>query len=171
MRIKSLFLLSLGLLLVSTVPAGAQASLGDLLTEYGYEWVVGKWVATTDEGLKVELEYKWGLDRHVVLVDFKMGDYKYHGMIMFVPSREEVIEVGADNQGSIWNCTWGDDYTGAARTGEATQRDGTKEKNAVVLSKVNGDTLKVSVYDVDSYGYRTSESKGSLTFKREAAKK
>ena len=171
MRIKSLFLLSLSLLFVSAIPAGAQSSLGDLLTEYGYEWVAGKWVATTDEGQKVELEYKWGLDRHVVLVDFKMGDYKYHGMIMFVPSREEVIEVGADNMGGIWNCRWGDDYTGAARTGEATQRDGTKEKNEVVLSKVDNDTLKVTLYDVDSYGYRTSQAKGSLTFKRQAAKK
>ena len=104
--IKSLFLVSLSLLFVSVVPASAQASLGDFLVDYGYEWVAGKWVASTDDGQKVELEYKWGLDRHVVLVSFKMGDYKYQGMIMFVPSREEVIEVGADNKGGIWNCTW-----------------------------------------------------------------
>ena len=88
-----------------------------------------------------------------------------------MPSREEVIEVGADNKGGIWNCTWGDDYTGAARTAEHTLIDGTKQKDEVVLSKGDNDTLKATVYDLDSYGYRKSEAKGTLTFKRKAEKK
>jgi hypothetical protein len=169
MNIKSLCLLGLGLLVISAVPAAAQQSLGDLVTEYGYDWLVGKWAATTDNGENVELEYKWGLDRHVILVDFKMGDFKYHGMIMFIPSREEVVQMGADNQGSIWNGTWGDDYNGAAHSMENTKSDGSKEKSEMVHSKVDGNTMKIGVYGTDSYGYR-GQSRGTLNMKRQPKK-
>jgi hypothetical protein len=171
MSIKSLFLVSLSVLFVSAVPASAQSSLGDLIVEYGYEWVAGKWVATTDDGQTIELEYKWALDKHVVLVDFKMGDFKYHGMIMFVPSREEIVQIGADNQGGTSKGTWGDDYMGAALSLETTKLDGTIEKSEMVQSRVDNDTMKMAVYDVDSYGYRNSTAKGTLTFKRKAVKK
>ncbi len=171
MKIKGLFLLSLGLLVVSTVPATAQDSLGDFITEYGYEWLIGKWTATTDDWQTVECEYKWGLDKHVVLVSFTMGDFKYHGMIMFVPSREEIIQIGADNMGGTWNGTWGEDYTGAAHSMENLKADGSKEKSEMVHSKTDNNTMKIGIYDVDSYGYRQSQAKGTLTFKRQAKKK
>lgn len=169
MNIKSLFLLSLGLLVVSAVPAAAQQSIGDLVTEYGYDWLLGKWATTTDDGQSVELEYKWGLDRYVILVDFKMGDFKYHGMILFVPSREEIVQIGADNMGGMWNGTWGDDYSGAAHSMENTKMDGTKDKSEMVHTKVDSNTMKVGVYGVDSYGYR-GQSMGTLNMKRQPKK-
>ena len=169
MNIKYLCLLGLGLLLVSTAPVAAQQNLGDLVAEYGYDWLMGKWTATTDEGGSVELEYTWGLDRHAVLVDFKMGDFKYHGMILFVPARQEVIQMGADNKGGLWNGTWSDDYSGAAHNMENVKADGTREKSEMVHSKVDKDTMKIAVYAVDSYGYRGS-SQGTLNMKRQAKK-
>jgi len=169
MNIKSLCLLGLGLLVISTAPVAAQQSLGDLVSEYGYDWLAGKWATTTDDGQNVELEYKWGLDRHVILVEFKMGDFKYHGMIMFVPSREEVVQMGADNQGNIWNGTWSDDYSGLAHSMESTKIDGTKEKSEMVHTKVDSNTMKIGVYGVDSYGYR-GQSVGTLNMKRQPKK-
>lgn len=170
MNIKGLFLVGLSLLFVSAVPASAQQSLGDFITEYGYDWVIGKWVATTDEGQTIKLSYTWGLDKHIVLVDFQMGEFKYHAMIMFMPSREEVVQIGADNMGGTWNGTWGDDYAGAAHSTENTKLDGTKEKSEMVHSKVDNDTMKVAFYGVDNYGYRQSQAQGTLTFKRQAKK-
>jgi len=169
MNIKSLLLLGLGLLVVSTAPAAAQQSIGELVTDYGYDWLMGKWTATTDDWETVELEYKWGLDRHVILVDFKMGDFKYHGMIVFVPSREEVVQMGVDNQGGLYNGTWSDDYSGAAHSMENTKIDGTKAKSEMVHTKVDSNTMKIGVYNVDSYGYRGS-SQGTLNMKRQPKK-
>ena len=171
MKIKGLLLLSLGLLAVSAVPATAQESLGDFVTEYGYDWLIGKWTATTDDWQTVECEYKWGLDKHIILVSFTMGDFKYQGMIMMVASREEIVQIGADNMGGTWNGTWGEDYSGAACSLENLKADGSKEKTEMVYSKVDGNTMKIGVYDVDSYGYRQSQPKGTLNFKRQAKKK
>jgi len=169
MSIKRLLLLGLGLLVVGATPAAAQENLGDLVTEYGYDWLLGKWAATTDEGQPVELEYRWGLDRHAILVDFTMGDFKYHGMILFIPSREEVVQMGADNRGGVWHGTWADAYPGAAHTMENTRSDGTKEQIQMVHTRADGDAMKIGVYDVDSYGYRGS-SQGTLTLKRRPRK-
>lgn len=169
MNIKSLLLLGLGLLVVSTAPAAAQQSIGELVTDYGYDWLIGKWAATTDDWETVELEYKWGLDRHAILVDFKMGDFKYHGMIVFVPSREEVVQLGVDNKGGLWNGTWSDDYSGVAHSMENTKMDGTKAKSEMVHSKVDSNSMKIGVYGVDSYGYR-GQSMGTLNMKRQPKK-
>jgi hypothetical protein len=169
MNIKHLCLLGMGLLAICAAPAVAQQNLGDLVSEYGYEWLMGKWTTTTDEGDRVELDYKWGLDRNVVLVDFKMGDFKYHGMILFVPARQEVVQMGADNQGGLWNGTWSDNYNGAAHSMENLKADGTRDKSEMVHSKVDKDTMKIAVYSVDSYGYRGS-TRGVLNLKRQIKK-
>ena len=169
MNIKHLCVLAFGLLVISAVPATAQQTLGELVDMYSYDWLFGKWATTTDEGQKVELSYTWGLDRHAALVDFSMGDYKYHGMIVFVPYREEVVQIGVDNQGGMFKGTWSDDYSGAAHSMENTKADGTREKMEMVHSKMDSNTMKISVYNVDSYGYRGS-SQGVLTMKKQAKK-
>jgi len=39
-----------------SVPAGAQESLGDLVTEAGYAGMLGKWTAVDDQGRENHLE-------------------------------------------------------------------------------------------------------------------
>jgi uncharacterized protein (TIGR03067 family) len=98
-----------------------------------------------------------------------MGEFKYHGMIMFVPSREEVVQIGADNMGGTWNGTWGEDYEGAVNRNEGVEPDGTKQTMDMVFIKVDNNSFKVKTYSVDSDGYRASQASGEITFKRQKA--
>lgn len=151
-------------------PAVAQEKLGDLVSTYGYEWLIGKWAATTDEGDKITMEYKWGLDRHVMFADFTMRDFRQYGMIVYVPSREEVIQVAADNKGGTWKGTWSEDYAGAVHRMEWTRADGETTKAEIVHAKVDADTMKATMYGIGADGYRASDPWATLTYKRQPAK-
>jgi hypothetical protein len=154
------------LCVVLSVPAVAQQSLGDLVAEGGYDWLIGRWAATTDGGGQLDLEMKWGLDKNVILMGFKMGDFKMHGMIVLVASREEIIQAGADSQGGFWKGTWSDEYGDAVCQMERTKADGEVQKGAMVYSRVDAETMKVAMYGVDSDGYRASEPRGTVTYRR-----
>lgn len=167
MSMRGISLTIVVLLVACAIPAAAQQKLGDLVYEGGYDWILGKWVATTDEGDKIEFEYKWGLDKHVILIDLKMREFKLHGMIMFVPSKEEIVQVSADNRGGTWKGTWRDDYGQAVNRMENTSADGETMKAEIVHSKVDADTMKVAMYAVDDSGYRASEAWGTLNYKRQ----
>ncbi len=170
MSVKSAVLTMAILCMVSVVPAVGQQSLGDLVAEGGYDWLIGRWQATTDEGGKLELEHKWGLDKHVMLVDFAMGGFKMHGMIILVSSREEIIQVGVDNRGGSWKGLWSDEYGDAVHRMEHTKADGEVQKADLVHSRVDADTMKVAMYAVDGDGYRASEAWGTVTYKRQKGK-
>lgn len=170
MSMRNISLVIAVLLAVSVVPAGAQDKLGDFVAEYGYDWMIGSWSATSDDGGQVELEYKWILDKCAMCVNVKMGDFKYHGMIMFVPSREEIVQLGADNMGGTWNGTWAEDYDGAVNRNQRLEPDGTTETMDMVYVKVDNNSFKVKQYSVEEGGYRASQARGELTFKRQKVK-
>ncbi len=169
MSLRRLSLAIMVLLAVSSVPAGAQDKLGDLVAQYGYEWMIGKWAATSNEGRQVELEYKWILDKCAMCANVTMGDFVYHGMIMFVPSREEIVQLGADNRGGTWTGTWAEDNEGAVNRNQRLEPDGTTETMDLVFIKVDNNSFKVKEYPVEAAGYRASQARGELTFKRKKA--
>ena len=169
MNIRNAHLALVALLILFTVPVTAQQTLGDLVSEGGYDWLIGKWLATTDEGGELRLEHKWALDRNTMLVDFQMGGFRLQGMIVFVPSREEVIQIGADNQGGTWKGTWRDEYGDAVHRMEQTRPDGQTQKAEIVHTRVDADTMKATMYTVDSDGYRAAEAMGTVTYKRQPA--
>jgi len=166
MSVRRISLVIAVFLAVCSVPAGAQDKLGDLVAEYGYDWMIGKWAATSDDGGQIELEYKWILDKSAMCVNVNMGDFKYHGMIMFVPSKEEIVQLGADNMGGTWNGTWGDDYEGAVNRNQRLDSDGTTETMDMVFIKVDNNSFKVKQYSVEN-GYRATQARGETTFKRQ----
>ena len=166
MSMRNIFLVIAVLLAVSAVESRAQDKLGDFVAEYGHDWMIGNWSATTDDGRQVELEYKWILDKYAICVNVKMGDFRYRGIIMFVPSREEVVQLGADNMGGTWNGSWTEDYDGAVNRNQRLEPDGTTETMDMVYVKVDNNSFKVKQYSVESDGWRASQARGELTFKR-----
>jgi uncharacterized protein (TIGR03067 family) len=167
MSLRNMCLIVVALSVVSAVPARAQENLEDLVAQYGYDWIIGKWAATGDDGSQVEVEYKWILDKKAMCVNAKIGDFKYHGLIMFVPSREEVVQIGADNMGAMWNGTWSEDYEGAVNRNERIEPDGTTQTMDMVYTKVDDNSFKVKQYDVESGGYRASQARGEMTLRRQ----
>jgi uncharacterized protein (TIGR03067 family) len=166
MSLRRISLLIVVLLAVSAIPAVAQEKLGDLVAEYGYDWMIGKWVADDYNGRNVELEYKWILDKCAMCVNVEINDFKYHGLIMLVPSREEIVQIGADNMGNTWNGTWTEDYEGAVNRNQRLEADGTTQTVDLVYIKIDNNSFKVKEYSVES-GYRSSQARGETTFKRQ----
>ena len=169
MSMRNVSLVIAVILAISVVPAGAQDKLGDLVAEYGYDWMIGKWAATSDDGGQVELEYKWILDKCAMSVNLNMGDFKYHGIIMLVASSEEIVQIGADNMGGTWNGTWTEDYDGAVNRNKRLEPYGETQTMDMVFIKVNNNSFKVKQYAVESDGSRASQASGELTFKRQKA--
>ncbi len=151
------------------VPVAAQERLGDLVAEGGYDWVIGRWVATTDDGQKVELTYDWGLDRNVVLTGVGMGGFRYSGMIMLSSSTGEISEIALDNMGGMWKGTWSEDPAGLVHRVEHTSADGTVNKAEIVHERVSADSIAVALYGVDAGGSRSAEPWVKLTYKRQPA--
>jgi len=166
---RSISLVIAMLLVISAIPAGAQEKLGDFVAEYGYDWMIGNWSATSDDGGQVELEYKWILDKCAMSVNLNMGDFKYHGIIMLVASSEEIVQIGADNMGGTWNGTWTEDYDGAVNRNKRLEPYGETQTMDMVFIKVNNNSFKVKQYAVESDGSRASQASGELTFKRQKA--
>ena len=169
MSMRNVSLVIAVILAISVVPAGAQDKLGDLVAEYGYDWMIGKWAATSDDGGQVELEYKWILDKCAMSVNLNMGDFKYHGIIMLVASSEEIVQIGADNMGGTWNGTWTEDYDGAVNRNKRLEPYGETQTMDMVFIKVNNNSFKVKQYAVESDGSRASQASGELTFKLQKA--
>jgi len=150
-------------------PLTAQQRLGDLVAQGGYDWLFGRWVATTDQGDKVEFRYEWALDKQVAMAETIMGEFRYQGMITLSPSGYEALSFGADNRGGVWKGTWTEDPAGLVNRIEHTSADGQMRKGDIVHSRVDANSMTVAIYAVDDSGSRSSEPWVKLTYKRQKA--
>jgi hypothetical protein len=139
-------------LVVFTSGAMAQGKLGDLVTEGGFDWIIGAWTATTDQGDKIDVTYKWELDKHMLSVHLKWPNYEYRGMIFYVPAEDRIIQVGVDNRGGNGKGLWQAEGSKAVHKYEHTGADGEINKMGMVHSRANDDTMKVEVYEISSDG-------------------
>jgi len=154
-------------LVIWTSAAAAQEKLGDLVEEADFNWMIGRWTATTDDGQEIEMLYRWGLDRYMATVDFKMGEYAYRGMIFYMPNEQKVVEIGVDNRGGTAKGSWEMDGEKAISKSERNQADDEIMRVAMVHSKVKAKTMKVEVYQVEANGEQADEPWATLQFKRQ----
>ncbi len=139
----------------------AYMTLGDLLSQYGYDSMIGQWRGHNDEAnVDIDVQYKWALAKHAILVDATSGQFEYRGMITLAPSGEEVVQFGADNMGGTWKSTWTEGYDGVTNRHEMRRPDGTTQKMEHVYSKLEKDSFKLTEYGVESSGYRASSRAG-----------
>ena len=144
---NSLFVVGIVLTTLAT-GARAQQSLGDIVKEYNFDWLIGKWVGQTSEGDKIQVIYKWELDKHLVTIDLKWPDYEHRGMIFYMPAADEVIQIGVDNKGGTWKGTWTAEANKGILKIEHTKADGEIQKMAIIYSKVDAKTMKTELYGV-----------------------
>jgi hypothetical protein len=151
--------------------ASAQETLGDLVASGGYDWIIGRWAATTDEGQKVEFNFEWALDKHAVLNSLRMGDLQYQGIITVSPTDQGAVDRGADSRGGTWKGAWSPAADGLVRSVEYLAANGRTLKGDMVFDKVDNDTITIAIYAVDDSGSRNSEPWHKLTYKRQPAAK
>lgn len=163
-------LLVLTVLIIISGQAAAQQSLKDLAQEYGTNWLAGRWAATTDEGTEIMLVYRWALDGHAVVVDFKMGEYASHGMIYYVPDDEKATSISVDNRGGRSKGTWEVQGDKLVSKNEHVNAEGQKRKYAAVYSKVDNRTIKIALYGLNEYDELNDEPWFTTDYKRQVAK-
>ncbi len=146
--------------------AMGQTPLEKMVEEGEMGWLFGRWAATTDEGESITLVYRWQLNKNMISVYFKVGDYSYQGMIFCVPGEEKVIEVGVDTRGSTVKCEWDVTWDGAMSKRVASKVDGEKESMGIASSKVDKDTMKMKLYAME-YGSLSNDAWATLEFKRQ----
>jgi hypothetical protein len=151
----------------SALPGLAQEKLGDLVAAGGYDWIVGRWMASADDGQKVEFNFDWALDKCAVLNSLRMGDFQYQGLITLSPTDQGAVDQGVDNRGGMWKGTWTPDGDGLVRKVEHVGSDGQTRKGDIVFSKTDADTITIGIYLLDSSGNRSSEPMSKLTYKRQ----
>ena len=161
---------AMAILFIWAGSAVAQQSFRDLAKEYGADWLVGRWAATTDDGTEIQLVYRWELDGHLLSVDIKMGEYASRGMIFFIPAEEKVVGVSIDNRGGRSKGTWEEQDGKLVSKSERVDAEGNVQKSAAVFSKVDAKTIKIALYGVDQYGELNDEPWGSMDFKRQVKK-
>jgi hypothetical protein len=154
------------LLAAWAIPVGAQQRLRDLVAQGGYDWIIGRWVGYTDGGEAIEFKYDWLLDRHAVLAETTMGDFKHRSIVMFSPARLEVTDLGADNRGGLWTGTWDEDAAGLVQRVEHTNPEGKLNKGEIVHSRVDANTITIAIYAVDAAGARSVEPWAKVTCRR-----
>jgi hypothetical protein len=169
MHLRSVSLVIVVLVTLSVAPLTAQERLGDLVAQGGYDWVIGRWVATTDQGEKAEFRYDWACDKHAILAETTVGGFKYEGMIMLAPGGGEVLDVGADNRGGMWKGSWSEDAVGLVHRVEYANAQGDVRKGDIVHNRVDANTIAIAIYAVDSSGSRSAEPWTKLTYKRQTA--
>jgi hypothetical protein len=163
-------LLVTAILIIWSGSAIAQQSLRDLAQEYGINWLAGRWTATTDDGTEILLVYRWVLDGHAVIVDFKMGEMASHGMIYYVPDDEKATAISVDNRGGRSKGTWEAQGDKLVSKNERIDADGNVQKSAAVYSKVDNKTIKIAIYGLDQYNELSDEPRFTMDFKRQSAK-
>lgn len=163
---KTLLALAAGLVIFAS-QAAAQKSLGDLVSEAGFDWMIGKWVTETEDGQKYEIVYKWELNKHAITVQLKRGDYEHHSMIFYIASENKIAEIGADNKGGTSKGAW--EFVGdkATHKMEHTPANGETARTAFIYSKTEAGTMMVKAYMLDSEGKIGDESWGTLEYTRQ----
>ncbi|MFQ6036542.1 MAG: hypothetical protein ACE5NM_11955 [Sedimentisphaerales bacterium] len=167
MRVKNILLALAIVLTILVTGARAQQSLGDIVKEYGFDWIIGRWVATTDEGDKIQLEYKWQLNRHLITFHLKWPDGEYQGMIFYRPTEDEVVQIGVDSRGGSGKGTWDVEGNKAIMNYEHTGANWEISRMAIAHSKVDANTMKAEVYEVDSDGRIADVPRYTLEYKRQ----
>jgi len=165
--LKTALLTLVVMLVVCTTQAAAQQSLGDLAKEYGVDWLVGNWVTTTEEGEKLQLIYRWKLNKHLITMQIKVGEFEYLGMVFYKPMDEQVIQVGADNRGGGSRGLWTVEGDKAILKIEYTDTYGETRRFAAAHSRIDKTTMKVELYGVDEGGNIADEPWSSSQYKRQ----
>jgi len=147
-------------------PTSGAQPLGTLISEGGFDWMAGTWVATSSRGVTIEVTYKWAIENHVISVEYKASnDFSYRGLIFYKATEDKIVHIGADNQGGVWEGTWDSDGQRAIMNFANTKADGQIQKGAAANSRVDADTMKVQTYLVQ-YGEMDDEPMVTMTYNR-----
>jgi hypothetical protein len=161
-----LFNLAIVLSLAMTSVAAEPNSIGNILKENGFDWLLGKWAATTDANQKIEAEFEMEADGYAISIEAKSGSNENVGLVYYSPAKKTILYTGVDSTGRIFGGPWEIMGDKLVVNIEQTKPDGSITHYLRYLSKVDADTMKSVTYSVVD-GKHSEEPIGTLVFKRD----
>ncbi len=162
-------IITAAILIGAVAPAQGQQTLGDMIREGGYEWLMGRWVSPLGRNAEAQLHYRWIVKDRVVGVDFRTDDIQYHGIIFYSPAENRIVEVGADSDGGCAKGHWEPEGLAAVSTATHTDSLGNTERLSFVHSRVDDKTMRIVAYRLDAAGNRTA-AQVTMEYKRRPPK-
>ena len=152
------------------VDSSAYTALSDLVDMGGFDWIIGNWGATTNEGQSFDIAYKWGMNKNLINMTFKGGEYEGLGVIFYAPEDGRVMHLGVDNRGGVTKGIWDADGDKPVATLDYATPNGDSGKIALVHTRIDAKTMKAAFHGIGESGERSSEPWASLEYKRRARK-
>jgi hypothetical protein len=121
--------------------------LSDLVQESKADWMMGTWKR---EGVTLSFDYK--LDKHAIEMKYEIGEVKGQGMIAMTPGEEAPDYLAADDRGGVAKGKWDETDGNPTLKLKHTDADGNVKQLAVVYSKVDDQTMKVSIRQLNDAG-------------------
>ena len=166
-KLRNTILALAAILVIASTGASAQQKLGDFVSEGGFDWLVGNWEASSDQGDKIELIYKWELDKHLLTMQLKWPDNEYRAMIFYKPAEEKIVQITVDSKGGTGKGTWEPDGDKAVLKHEHTGADWETNKMGFAHSKVDANTMNWEILEMDSSGELSDYPMFTVEFKRQ----
>jgi len=166
-NLRNTILAVAAIFVIAATGTSAQQKLGDFVTEGGFDWMIGRWEAASDQGDKIELIYKWELDKHMVTMQLKWPNNEYRAMIFYNPTEDKIFQITVDNQGGTGKGTWEPDGNRAVLKHEHTGSDWQTNKMGFAHSKVDANTMKWDIYELYSSGELSDYPSFTIEFKRQ----
>jgi hypothetical protein len=166
-KLRNTILAVAAILVIASTGASAQQKLGDFVSEGGFDWLVGNWEASSDQGDKIELIYKWELDKHLLTMQLKWPDNEYRAMIFYNPTEEKIVQITVDSKGGTGKGTWESDGDKAVLKHEHTGSDWETNKMGFAHSKVDTNTMNWEILEMDSSGELSDYPMFTVEFKRQ----
>ncbi|MBN1804642.1 MAG: hypothetical protein JW837_05285 [Sedimentisphaerales bacterium] len=166
-KFRNIFMVAAVIIILTTTGVSAQQKLGDLVEEGGYGWMIGKWEATTDDGEQIKLEYKWELDKTVIMMKVKLPEDEFLAMIYYKPTDDQVVQVTVGKKGGTGKGLWEHAGDKAILKHEYTDADWQTQKMAVVHSKVDNNTMKWDIHEIYSSGELADYPNATIELKRQ----
>jgi len=150
--------------------SSAYTALSGLVDTGGFNWIIGNWATTTNEGQSFDMAYKWGMGKNLINMTFKGGEYEGLGVIFYAPEDGRVMQLGVDNRGGVTRGIWDAEGDKPVATLNFAALDGNSGKIAIVHTNIDAETMKVGFYGINDSGERSAEPWAALEYKRQAKK-
>jgi hypothetical protein len=168
MKRMCIILCAASILGVIVTPTAAYQNLGDLMTEKGVEWIVGKW-ESTGPGFVPTMHMEWDLGKHMIRIHMTQPpNMQYLMMMIFDPSLKEINGMGVDTMGAAYKLVWRPEGTALVQRCIRIDEKGNTSENEFVFTKVDSSTMKMDIHAIEEGDRRASKPSTTIMYKRES---
>lgn len=124
-------------------------TLGDKLTEAGFDHIIGTWVDEDTNGTQASVTYAWRYTDHVIEITSRDTEKETVALMAVNQGDDSVVHTHADNTGGIGKGSWSKEDDEAVLTLDYVTGDG-DEGTLVIRHRFENEDTMVVTLDLDN---------------------